>query len=120
MARNATPLGRHAKPSGSLFCSFCGKDAKSVKTLIRGPSVFICNECVSVCQKVLRGVALPSFPNLEKLSDEQLLSTLHYSSQAMHDVHKRTVNALRARKVGWAAIGCALGVSRQAAGQRFS
>ena len=35
-------------------CSFCGKDAKSVKTLIPGPGeVFICNNCVGVCQMIM-------------------------------------------------------------------
>ena len=31
-------------------CSFCGKGAKQVAKLIAGPSVFICNECVALCQ----------------------------------------------------------------------
>ena len=31
-------------------CSFCGKTAKQVAKLIAGPSVFICNECVALCQ----------------------------------------------------------------------
>jgi ATP-dependent protease Clp ATPase subunit len=120
MAREKKLRGRDTKPAGLLFCSFCGKDAKSVKTLVQGPSAFICNECVSVCQKVLRGQMFPGFPSLEKVSNEQLLSSLQCSSQAVRDVVKKTVNTLRARKVGWAAIGKALGVSRQAAWQRFS
>jgi len=66
MARDKKLRGRDTKPAGSLFCSFCGKDAKSVKTLIQGPSAFICNECVSVCQKVLRRQMFPGFPSLEK------------------------------------------------------
>ena len=37
----------------SLFCSFCGKDSASVKALIAGPAVFICNECVDVCIETL-------------------------------------------------------------------
>jgi len=34
-------------------CSFCGKDNNEVKTLIEGPSVYICNVCVRVCQSIL-------------------------------------------------------------------
>ncbi len=33
-----------------LRCSFCGKDSKQVAKLIAGPSVFICDECVALCQ----------------------------------------------------------------------
>lgn len=36
-----------------LSCSFCGKDRLKVKTLIAGPLVNICNECVEVCVDIL-------------------------------------------------------------------
>jgi len=36
-----------------LYCSFCGRSQDEVKTLIAGPSVFICDECVAICNKVL-------------------------------------------------------------------
>jgi hypothetical protein len=36
-----------------LSCSFCGKDADSVEALLSGPKVFICNECVAVCNRIL-------------------------------------------------------------------
>jgi ATP-dependent Clp protease ATP-binding subunit ClpX len=35
-------------------CSFCGKPKNSVKLLIAGPGVFICNECVSLTAGILR------------------------------------------------------------------
>lgn len=41
--------------SQSLYCSFCAKEEKDVGQLIAGPSVFICDECVDLCAKVLRG-----------------------------------------------------------------
>jgi ATP-dependent Clp protease ATP-binding subunit ClpX len=36
-----------------LRCSFCGKSKESVKKFISGPSVYICNECVSLCNEIL-------------------------------------------------------------------
>ncbi|MEA2110038.1 MAG: ATP-dependent Clp protease ATP-binding subunit ClpX [Pseudomonadota bacterium] len=43
------------KESGLLRCSFCGKDQNSVKKLIAGPSVFICNECIELCNNIISG-----------------------------------------------------------------
>ena len=37
----------------SLFCSFCGKNQQEVKKLIAGPSVFICDECVDLCNDII-------------------------------------------------------------------
>jgi ATP-dependent Clp protease ATP-binding subunit ClpX len=37
----------------NLRCSFCGKSKDSVKKFISGPSVYICNECVSLCNEIL-------------------------------------------------------------------
>ena len=39
--------------SNSFVCSFCGKAQSEVKKLIAGPSVFICNECIDLCQEIL-------------------------------------------------------------------
>ena len=36
-----------------LRCSFCGKSKDSVKKFISGPSVYICNECVLLCNEIL-------------------------------------------------------------------
>lgn len=38
----------------TLYCSFCGKSQFEVQKLIAGPSVFICNECVSLCLDIIR------------------------------------------------------------------
>jgi len=38
----------------TLFCSFCGKSQHEVKKLIAGPSVFICDECIDLCNEVIR------------------------------------------------------------------
>ncbi|MCM2679268.1 ATP-dependent protease ATP-binding subunit ClpX [Echinimonas agarilytica] len=37
-----------------LFCSFCGKSQHEVRKLIAGPSVFICDECVELCNDIIR------------------------------------------------------------------
>lgn len=37
-----------------LYCSFCGKSQHEVRKLIAGPSVFICDECVELCNDILR------------------------------------------------------------------
>ena len=44
------------KKSGEklLYCSFCGKSQHEVKKLIAGPSVFICDECIDLCNDIIR------------------------------------------------------------------
>ena len=41
------------KDQKKLHCSFCGKNQDEVKKLIAGPSVYICNECVDLCNDCL-------------------------------------------------------------------
>src|SRR5690606_15906873 len=38
----------------TLYCSFCGKSQHEVKKLIAGPSVFICDECIELCNEIVR------------------------------------------------------------------
>jgi hypothetical protein len=107
-------------------CSFCGKSQTEVKTLVAGPGVFICDECVQLAQTIVDksggvrdapGSLLP-----DNAPTEKLLKTLAgyngaYLSvdTAMQDI----VDILREREVSWAMIGQALTVSRQAAWKRF-
>src|SRR2546429_5562412 len=44
------------KASGDklLYCSFCGKSQHEVRKLIAGPSVFICDECIELCNDIIR------------------------------------------------------------------
>src|SRR5256884_236898 len=37
-----------------LYCSFCGKSQHEVRKLIAGPSVFVCDECVELCNDIIR------------------------------------------------------------------
>ncbi|MHB8282487.1 MAG: ClpX C4-type zinc finger protein, partial [bacterium] len=36
-----------------LYCSFCGKSQDEVKKLIAGPSVYICDECIELCNDII-------------------------------------------------------------------
>jgi len=48
---------RHGRPGDNtktLYCSFCGKSQHEVRKLIAGPSVFICDECVELCNDIIR------------------------------------------------------------------
>jgi ATP-dependent Clp protease ATP-binding subunit ClpX len=51
-------MSDHTKDSGDngklLYCSFCGKSQHEVRKLIAGPSVFICDECVDLCNDIIR------------------------------------------------------------------
>jgi len=44
---------RRDESSGNLCCSFCGKSQKEVKKLIAGPTVYICDECIALCNDII-------------------------------------------------------------------
>ena len=51
-----------------LKCSFCGKSQKQVRKLIAGPGVYICDECIGVCQEIMEEeLASQSTPQLGRL-----------------------------------------------------
>ncbi len=52
-----------------LYCSFCGKSQHEVKKLIAGPSVFVCDECVDLCNDIIREELLETTPGQK---DEKL------------------------------------------------
>ncbi|EAQ64739.1 ATP-dependent Clp protease, ATP-binding subunit ClpX [Marinomonas sp. MED121] len=52
-----------------LYCSFCGKSQDEVKKLIAGPSVYICNECVDLCNNIITQELLQTDETSEE-SDE--------------------------------------------------
>ena len=110
-------------------CSFCGKSQEQVKTLVAGLGVFICDECVQLCQAIIdKKPATPAtqeVPNSllpENAPTENLLKTLAGYNGAFERVDagmQDIVDILREREVSWAMIGQALVVSRQAAWKRF-
>ena len=107
-----------------LYCSFCGKDSNTVKALLAGPAVFICDGCIGHCNKILGGeIPPPLESHWDKYSGELLLSLLAHSSKVADDASeflRRHVDILRKRGISWADIGATLGISRQAAWERFS
>ena len=111
---------------GLPFCSFCRKSDHEVKRLIGGPGVYICGGCVRICLKILIGnfgKRFPDFAGWDSYTDAQLLASLGPSERTLEAVRndlQAKVDILREREVSWEKIGEALGVSRQAAWERFS
>jgi ATP-dependent Clp protease ATP-binding subunit ClpX len=106
-----------------MYCSFCRRDDRDVEKLIAGPAVYICDRCVELCNRILAGKPVPSFPDLGSRSKADLLATLRPSSSAVdlaREALQEVVDELRRREASWAEIGDALGISRQAAWERFS
>ena len=110
------------KRKSRLHCSFCGKTDSQVARLIGGPGVHICDGCVGVCNKVIE--ATPAdFPGWSQMGEAALLDALKVSEvtvEATRAVLQAQIDELRRRKVSWEAIGAALGISRQAAWERFA
>lgn len=53
MSKDKENNGKKGKKGNTLYCSFCGKSQHEVKKLIAGPSVYICDECVSLCDEII-------------------------------------------------------------------
>jgi len=134
----------------TLYCSFCGKSQHSVAQLIAGPSVFICNECIDLCVDIVAAETgqkrngslsgekksaagtksqepgpLPTLAiaDVQSMSTARLLQWLKFQEKLLEQSRaglQDAVDTLRGREVSWATIGEALGVSRQAAWERFS
>jgi ATP-dependent protease Clp ATPase subunit len=110
------------KRARKLRCSFCGMSDRDVARLLGGPGVHICDACVGACNRILE--ATPAgFAGWMAMSDEQLLRSLQTAEatvEATRAVLQAQIDELRRRAVSWDAIGRALGISRQAAWERFS
>ena len=65
------------KKNASLTCSFCGKNQKEVKKLIAGPTVYICDECIGLCNDIIaeevekeeQGYVFEKIPKPSKIKD---------------------------------------------------
>ena len=124
--REPIPAAGASLPTKTLYCSFCFKSQHKVKMLISGPSsIFICDECVGVCNECIAG----RFPDKSKspsdkeLPTERLLERLQAIEDTLQGKGNQlqwVVELLRSREVSWAVIGAALGISRQSAWERFS
>ena len=109
---------------GTLSCSFCTKDKDSVAKLVAGPGVYICNECIDLCNEILDMEPMPQMTHVwHEQSDDELLASLTRARMAAPQIDaaiREYVDVLRSRGVSWTRIGAALGVSKQAAWERFS
>lgn len=124
-ARRKLERATGAKLPDALHCSFCGKPQHEVAKLIAGPFVFICDECVAMCNDIIAGrrIANKGYKKpLERSTDQllPLMGSVNYAADASRDFLQQVVDTLRSREVSWADIGQHLGVSRQSAWERFS
>jgi ATP-dependent Clp protease ATP-binding subunit ClpX len=80
-------MAKQGDDSKLLYCSFCGKSQHEVKKLIAGPSVFICDECVDLCNDIIREEVqenaaesgrekLPSPQEIKEILDQYVIGQL--------------------------------------------
>jgi ATP-dependent Clp protease ATP-binding subunit ClpX len=88
---------------GNLQCSFCGKSQKEVKKLIAGPTVYICDECIALCNDIIaeevdrdesfpQGAPLPKPAEIKAVLDEYVIGqdrAKKVLSVAVHNHYKR-------------------------------
>jgi ATP-dependent Clp protease ATP-binding subunit ClpX len=88
---------------GTLFCSFCGKSQGEVKKLIAGPAVYICDECVALCNDIiaeevekeeaaLRKLAVPKPAEIKNILDQYVIGQERAKkilAVAVHNHYKR-------------------------------
>jgi ATP-dependent protease Clp ATPase subunit len=73
MVTNVSPFPTQKQ---TLYCSFCGKSQHDVRKLIAGPTVLICNECVTMCMDILREEKISINPTNDTLFLEARLKEL--------------------------------------------
>ena len=110
----------------STSCSFCLRPSDAVDRLVAGPGVFICNDCVALCAQIIQDPPVMPEPLQhwdDSLDREQVLSTLPRIAATGAQAERNLAHYVqKARGLGatWAAIGAALGMTRQSAWERFS
>ena len=92
-----------AGKDSTLHCSFCGKGQKEVKKLIAGPNVYICDECIQLCNDIIAeevekeellhtGGKVPNPKDIRKILDEYVIGQGHAKKTlavAVHNHYKR-------------------------------
>ncbi len=63
-------MNQYRRPEELLTCSFCGKSQNDVRKLIAGPGVYVCNECIDICNEIINDdeqtATAPARANLPK------------------------------------------------------
>src|SRR6187549_3383068 len=91
------------RDGASLTCSFCGKAQKEVKKLIAGPTVYICDECIGLCNDIIAeeiekedqsygSSAIPKPAQIKKVLDEYVIGqdrAKKILAVAVHNHYKR-------------------------------
>lgn len=78
--------------SSKLFCSFCGKSQDEVRKLIAGPSVFICDECVDLCNDIIR-------EEIQDTVEGEVSEKLPLPAELKHALDEYVIGQERAKKV---------------------
>ena len=108
------------------ICSFCGQEGSPQNRLAGGLGAMICLKCLEDYYEHSRSqerVAEHTRPVWEEMSDAQLLATLPLilkSAEQNTEFASEWVEIIRTRNISWAEVGKCLGVSRQAAWERFA
>ncbi len=116
--------------AAALACSFCAKPETAIAKLIAGPGIYICNECVGLCNEILssapeqpEGAEPAELTYWQSMTDQQLLDQLPKIAAVAAQVEDSLtvwVRRVRSRGVSWARIGEVLDMTRQSAWERFS
>ena len=75
-----------------LYCSFCGKSQNEVRKLIAGPSVFICDECVDLCNDIIR-------EEIQEAGSEGESSKLPIPAEINEILNQYVIGQLKAKRV---------------------
>jgi hypothetical protein len=108
------------------LCSFCCKPDTEVGTLVAGPGVFICDECVALCADIVarKPAYVAQMESWDQSADlDNIMASLPRVAQAgaqVEDTLGKLARQAHGLGASWTAIGAALGVSRQWAWQRFA